>query len=453
MTSRHGAGGGQARFVSGSILHHLLVMTATSAIGLMALFLVDFADLFFLSLLGKTEITAAIGFAGMIAFTALSIGIGTGIASAALVARNVGAGQYQTARHFASTTLLVSIFIPAILGIVLFVLASELLGSLGAQGDTRVYAAIYLRTVVFGFPLLGGAISCSFCLRALGDPRRAMYVTLVTAIGNAILDPIFIFGLDLSIQGAALATICANLASFLVGMHGLHKVHRFVFMATPEMVVRDARAIWQIAAPASLTQLATPFAIAYLTWATAPFGDEAVAGSAIINRLVPVAFGIIFSLSGSVGSIAGQNLGARQIARLRETINLAMLLNAIYTISIGIILWVLAEKIPDWFLARGEARELVVFFCSGLSFSWCFTGAQFVAQAAFNNMDKPLWSTLFNWGRATAGTIPFVHIGASTWGPKGILAGSAAGAVIFGLLATIFIYRLINTIERENPPS
>ena len=75
---------------------------------------------------------------------------------------------------------------------------------------------------------------------------------------------------------------------------------------------RDFPAIWAIAFPAMLTQLATPFANAYITHEVAPFGDEAVAASAIIGRLVPVAFGIIFALSGSVGPIIGQNFGARR---------------------------------------------------------------------------------------------------------------------------------------------
>ena len=60
-----------------------------------------------------------------------------------------------------------------------------------------------------------------FVLRAIGDPRRAMYVTLVTAIANAVLDPIFIFWMDYGIRGAALATVCANLASFAVGLYAL----------------------------------------------------------------------------------------------------------------------------------------------------------------------------------------------------------------------------------------
>ena len=450
MTRGTGAGAKMpARFVTGSILGHVVTMTLTSAIGLMALFLVDFADLFFLSLLGKTEITAAIGFAGMIAFSSLSVSIGIGIAAAALVATNLGAGNTLAARRFASSTLVISVLAPALVGLCIFAFANNILAFLGARGDTLAYGAVYLRTVVFGFPLLGGAVALSFSLRAIGDARRAMYVTLVTAIGNAILDPVFIFGLDLSIRGAALATICANLASFVAGMYGLYRVHGFLEAPAIAALRRDARAIGRIAFPATLTQLATPFSIAYITWTTAPFGDEAVAGTAIVNRLVPVAFGIIFSLSGAVGPIAGQNFGARNHARLRETINKAMALNAAYTISVAFILWLLAGLIPQWFLAKGEARTLVTFFCTWLSASWCFTGAQFVAQAAFNNLGKPLWSTMFNWGRATFGTIPFVYLGARQWGPEGIMAGYAAGAVASGLIAAVFVYRLIDNIEKN----
>jgi Na+-driven multidrug efflux pump len=81
----------EARFVTGSTMRHVVIMTFTGAVGLMSMFLVDLADLFYLSMLGKTEITAAIGYAGTIVFTNLSLCIGTGIAASVLVARNLGA--------------------------------------------------------------------------------------------------------------------------------------------------------------------------------------------------------------------------------------------------------------------------------------------------------------------------------------------------------------------------
>jgi len=108
-----------ARFVSGSIMGHVTVMTLTGAIGLMALFLVDLADLFFLSLLDRTEITAAIGFAGTVAFINLSLSIGLGIAAAALVARNLGAGETTTATQsiVVEDTMAPSLSVPASLDV------------------------------------------------------------------------------------------------------------------------------------------------------------------------------------------------------------------------------------------------------------------------------------------------------------------------------------------------
>ncbi len=124
----------------------------------MALFLVDFADLYFLSLLGETEITAAIGFAGTIAFTSLSVSIGIGIAAAALVAQNLGAGNRETARRFAINTLVIGVAGQLLVAIVVFVFSREILMFLGARAAALDYGILYLQTVSLGFPLLGAAV-------------------------------------------------------------------------------------------------------------------------------------------------------------------------------------------------------------------------------------------------------------------------------------------------------
>ena len=78
------------RFISGSLFGHITVMTFTSAVGLMGVFLVDLADMFFLSMLGEVELASAIGYAGSILFFSTSISIGLAITMSALVARAVG---------------------------------------------------------------------------------------------------------------------------------------------------------------------------------------------------------------------------------------------------------------------------------------------------------------------------------------------------------------------------
>ena len=391
--------GTTARFVTGSIMRHVVVMTMTGAIGLMALFLVDLADLFFLSLLGDTAITAAIGFAGTIAFANLSLSIGLGIAAAALVARSLGAGNTDEARRYATNSLAVMSVISVLLCIGIAVFSDELLGLLGAKGDALGYARLYLRTLVFGFPLLAGAIACNFCLRAIGDAKRAMYATLSVAIVNGVLDPILIFGAGLGIQGAAIASVCANIVSFSIAFYGINNVHGFLDRSKLKLCGGDLKPIFAIAGPAILTQLATPFMIAYLTRVSSDFGDEVVSAVAIINRLVPVAFGVIFSLSGAVGPIIGQNFGAGEHHRLRRALIDSLLFCAVYTVATSALLALLRLQIPTWFKAQGDTAYLITFFCTWLAITWAFAGGQFVAQAAFNNLGKPHWSTFFNWGK------------------------------------------------------
>ncbi len=436
-----------APFLTGSTMRHVVVMTLTGAIGLMALFLVDLIDLFFLSLLKQTEVTAAIGYAGTIVFSNLSVAIGCGIAASALVARNLGAGDVARARQYATSALLFSLLVSTVITLAINLGSGLLLSFLGASGEAKRLAQVFIWTMTPGYILISGAVCCSFILRGIGDARRAMYITLTAGIVTACADPVFIFGLGLGIQGAALATVLGYAVSFSVGLHGVIKVHRFLNPIRLDGLRRDFSPLWGIAFPAILTQLATPFANAYMTYELAPFGDEGVSGFAIISRIIPVAFGIIFALSGSVGPIIGQNYGARQYGRVRETLTNGLLFAAVYTLTTSLVLFLFRHEITAAFNATGGAAELIIFFCTFIGISWAFAGAQFVANAAFNNLGRPKLSTGFNWAKATLGTIPFATAGAHLAGPEGVLAGTALGSIIFGIASVWTAYRVVARSE------
>ena len=183
----------QAKFLEGSIMRHVVIMTLTGALGLMAVFLVDLADLYFLSRLGNVDITAAIGFAGTLAFANLSLSVGTGIAAAALVARSLGAQEPERAREFATSVLYFTLMVSAVYTLMVAVFLDPILRILGAQDAALAQAKTFIYTLTPGFICLAGALSCSFSLRGLGDAMRSMFITLSAAVTTIILDPIFIF--------------------------------------------------------------------------------------------------------------------------------------------------------------------------------------------------------------------------------------------------------------------
>ena len=100
------------------------------------------------------------------------------------------------------------------------------------------------------------------------------------------------------------------------------------------------------------------------------------------------------------------------------------------------------------FSASQDAESLIRLFCLFVAGSFVFNGALFVANAAFNNLGFPLYATLFNWGRATLGVIPFVAVG-KAYGPEGILTGWGLGAVVFGLGAAVVAFRVIKLLPER----
>ena len=429
------------RFVTGSILGHVMEMAGTGAIGLMAVFGVDLANLFYISLLGQKPIAAAIGFSGAVVFFQTSVSIGLTIGVAAVVSRVIGAGRLDEARRIASASLVLMLGVAAVIGVGTVLALEPILSLLGAAGETRRLVQGYLTITSPSLPFIAGGMCFAALLRAVGDAKRAMNVTLAGAVATALLDPLLIFGLHLDLVGAAIANVLARLLLCILGWQAASRRHDLLAPVDVGHLFQDVRQVLAIAGPAVLTNLATPVGAAYVTRAMAGFGPEAVAGQATIDRMSPVAFALVYALTGAVGPIMGQNLGAGQFDRVRETLRASLLVVVlsvlgawgVLALARGTILWI--------FSAEGDAVTLVGLYCSWLAGAFIFTGGLFVANAAFNNLGHPLLSTLFNWGRATLGTIPFVTIGRA-YGPTGVLFGQATGSLLFGLVAMVVAFRV-----------
>ncbi|WP_298560949.1 MATE family efflux transporter [uncultured Aliiroseovarius sp.] len=437
----------QAKFLEGSLLRHITVMSLTSSVGLMAIFLVDLVDMIFISMLGRDELAAAVGYAGALLFFTSSFGIGMSIAAGALVARALGEGEPQTARRRAATALFYGMIIGAIFAAVVWYYTPNLVALLGASGDTLALATSYLRIILPSLPILIAGMVGGAILRAHGDARRAMMATIGAGVVNAILDPILIFGFNLDLTGAALASVAARLTVAVMSIYPIFKFHGGLDRPTRSEFRVDFPAIATIALPAILTQFATPVGQAYVTRSMAEFGEDAVAGMAIIGRLTPVAFGTIFALSGAIGPIVGQNFGAGKMDRVRGSIRDGLLFVLVVVLVVTGILYLARGAIADLFNAEGLSRELVFLFCGPLALAWYFNGVIFVTNASFNNLGHPFYSTWVNWGRQTLGTIPLVILGAAYWGAPGVLIGQAAGGLIFAGVAMILSVRVLNKAE------
>jgi Na+-driven multidrug efflux pump len=278
--------------------------------------------------------------------------------------------------------------------------------------------------------MIGGAV-----LRSHGDARAAMMATVWGAVATAALDPVLIFGLGLELTGAAIASVAARVVIAWVALQPIRRKYGGFDRPRVRQVAADMGPIWAIAVPAILTQVATPVGQAFVTRATSAYGEAAVAGMAIAGRLTPVAFGVIFALSGAIGPIVGQNFGAGRMDRVRRAFRDGLIFTALVILAVSALLFTLRGPIADAFQAEGLTRDLVYLFCGPLALLWFFNGMIFVGNAVCNNLGRPFWSTVVNWGRHTVGTIPLALWLGQYWGAEGVLVGQALGGVVFGLAA------------------
>ncbi|QDH17989.1 MATE family efflux transporter [Swingsia samuiensis] len=428
----------------GSIMRHVITMAGMGAIGLMAVFAVDLLNYFYISYLHNPALTAAIAFSASINYVQIAISIGMTIGLGACTGRLIGARQHAKARRLGSAFIIVMVSLAGLVGITTAIFSRKILALLGAQGEALQNAVYFFSIISPALPLMCLGMALSALLRAVGDAKRAMRVTLTGAFVSATLDPIMIFLLHLGLEGAAISTVLARCAVVTSGFLNL-KGHRMLEWPQKEDFIPSIKYIGRIALPAIATNLATPVGGLFVTHAMAQFGLNAVSGQATIDRIVPVAFALVFALTGSVGPIMAQNLGAHQFDRVKETLMAALKLTGL---CVGITWLVLAAGqniIVSLFNIHGEGVGIVKIFCSWLVMSYMFVGLLFVSNTAFNNLGHPFYSTGFNWGRATLGTIPFVWIG-HYYGPIGVLVGQALGVVLFGTLAALTAFRVIKKL-------
>ena len=450
ITEEHAA---PPRFVVGSTMRHVLVMTGTGAAGLVAIFIVDLVSLLYISWLNDPSLTAGVGLATVVMFFTISVNVGLMIPIGALVSRALGARRRDDARRLATSGCILMAVVATAVSVVILPLLPAILRGLGATDQTLGVAQSFLVIALPTNGLMALGMALSTVLRAAGDAKRSMYATLSVAAVTVVLDPILIFGLGLKTDGAALTIDVARLVYLYVAFRYVTRIHDLLAKPNLNTVMGDVRPFFAIAVPAILTNIAAPVSNAFFTRIMSQFGDQAIAASAIIDRVTPVAFAGLFALAGAIGPVLGQNWGARRYDRMKQTLRDSLTFTVIYVGGVWLLLYLVREPLTQAFNAPATTAELVQFFCQLSGFIWFFIGLVFVANASFNNLGYPLLSTFFNWGRATLGMIPFAYYGALIGGPKGALLGIGFGSVAFGVAAIFTAFWTIRRLERQASPA
>lgn len=438
-----------ARFVSGPLRGHVLEMVLTGWASMLAVFAVEFLTLLYLGTLRDEAVLAAVGFGSMTLFTITSICIGVTVGGAAQVSRALGAGDAMRARRLAAASLLLMAAATVLSAAVFLLAIGPFTRVIGLAPDVRALLLSYVAITAPFSVAMGLGMMLSNLLRAAGRGRQSMWVLLAGTATVAVLDPLVIFVFDGGMRGVAWAGGVGRVATVALGAWLVFGRYRLVARPARASLRADLAAVGAIALPATLSALATPAAVVFTASTYAGFGPSVMAGATVVDRVLQLSYSLFFVLPGAIGPILGQNLGAGQWPRVRQTVRITLGLALAYGFGAATLLALLAPWIPDLFQVTGPGRDLVLVLCRYASFIWALNSVFFVSVAVFNNLGYATYATAIGWLRATVGTLPFVWVGAYYGGAQGVLLGQTLGFALSSLLALALCRRVL----RQPPAS
>lgn len=295
----------------------IIAMTASSLYNMVdSIYIGHIADVGSLSIAGL-----AVTFPLMNISTAFGTLVGVGAAT--MISVLLGQKNYAVARKVLCNEVTLNILTGLIFTLVTLLWMDPILRFFGASDATLPFARSYMTIIALGNAVTHLYFGLNSVVRSSGNPKLAMGLTLFTVISNAILDPVFIFVLDMGIQGAAIATVLCQLMSLCYTLWYFLNPDRFLHLPRS---LKLFRVDWKIAKDSLaigmgpfLMNLASCVVVLFINQQLVKWGgDLAIGAYGIVNRITFLFVMIVFGFNQGMQPIAGYNYGARQYARVRE---------------------------------------------------------------------------------------------------------------------------------------
>jgi putative MATE family efflux protein len=432
----------------GPLLAKLAIPTT---IGMLANSLYNIVDTIFIGRGVGTLAIAGIGIVFPIQIIIMAIAQLFGMGAASMVSRSLGKKDYERASNIVGNSFIASFIFGTFAAIMVFTLLNPILRVFGATENILPFARDYLSIVTFGFIFFPFLVSSNNLVRAEGDARYAMTVMLVAIGVNIILDPIFIFGFNMGIKGAAYATIIAQFCGFLyiilyyiLGKSSLNirRVHfRMRWRIIKEMV--------SLGFASFIRQVSMSFLIIVINNSLRVYGgDIAIAVFSVVNRVVMFATMPLIGIVAGVQPMIGFNYGANNMGRVRESLKTSVL----STVTIGAVFFILFMAIPskiiNLFSTDVELINNGVFSLRMIMLLFPFIGFQLIGAGFFQSIGKAKPSIVLSLSRQVLFLIPLILLLPLLLGINGIWIAFPIADLLAIIITGVLIYREMGKINK-----
>jgi|MEHZ01.6.fsa_nt_MEHZ011606839.1_1 putative MATE family efflux protein len=424
----------------GSIQKSLIRMTTPMIIGMLMLFTFSLVDTLFISFLG-TEALTAISFTFPVTFTIMSLAIGLGIGASAVVGKYLGRSEYEKAKEASTVINYISLLLATIVVAICWFFMDSIFNLMGARASLMPAIREYMVVWFPGSIMVVCIMTGNSILRACGDTKTPSILMAGAGLINAVLDPIFIFGLGpipaMGISGAAWATVIAWGVGYFYLMYILVIQKELVSGSLPSrpVMLSSGREMLRIGVPAAGANMMTPLAAGIMTAIAASFGDEAVAAFGVGARLEPMATLIVLAMSSSLPPLISQNFGAGKIDRVEEAYRLSIKFILGWQMLVYMVLALGAGVIASTFSDDPEVIETIKLFLWILPLAYGMQGVIILTNSSLNALHRPMSALYLSSARFFVFYVPLAYVGSQWLGLAGFFGGALCGNFLMAAIS------------------
>ncbi len=441
---RQSLAGDHQDFTKGSIRKAVILLAIPMILEMMMESVFAVVDIFFVGRISN-EAVATVALTESVLTLVYSIAIGLSMAATAIVARRIGEKNNEAAARSGMQAVILSLFITALISIVGFFFAGDILGLMGASEKIVFDGAIYTR-IIFGGSI---AIMLLFLIngifRGAGDAALAMKSLWIANICNIILCPVLINGWGpfphLGLMGAAIATTTGRSVGVLYQLFRLFG-NKSVIRIKLNYFIPDwkiIKSVWNIAWTGT-----TQFLIGSASWIVlarimAEFHAAALAGYQVAIRIIMFFLLPAWGLSNAAATLVGQNLGAMQPQRAEQSVWKVAKYNAVFMVLVSIFFFLFSQPLVDFMNKDAGARQYAIQALHIVSLGYIFYGVGMVMMNAFNGAGDTRTPTVVNLFCFWAFQIPLAYLLALHWnfGPEGVFIAIVVSESLITVVSVI----------------
>lgn len=380
-----------------------------------------------------------------------AFGAAVGVGASTCISVKLGQKDYRTAQNILGNTVTLNLIVGVLFSVVSLLFLDPILYFFGASEQTLPYARDYMVVILLGNVFSHMYFGMNAVLRAAGKPRQAMYATMFTVVMNTLLDPVFIYLLDLGIRGAAYATILSQMMALAWQMRlfsdsgELLHLRRGIYRLKG-MIVRN---IIGIGMSPFLMNVCACVVVIFINKGLLEYGgDLAVGAYGIANRVAFVFVMIVMGINQGMQPIAGYNYGAQQTDRLMRVLKLAMIAATCVTTS-G---FLVAELVPGpcvrLFTTDATLIDLSVRGLRIIMFTFPIVGYQMVITNFFQSIGKAGVSIFLSLSRQMLFLLPLLFVLPMRYGADGVWYSMPVSDAIAAAVTLAIMVRLAPSVRQ-----